>query len=46
MTLEDRIVHWLEDGETRAKALRWGWMISLGFLMFGYGVIMWELFFA
>lgn len=46
MTLEDRIVHWLEDGETRGKALKWGWRISVAFLIFGYGVILWELFLA
>lgn len=43
MALSDRIARWLEDGETRAKALRVGWWISLGVLVFGYGVIVFTL---
>lgn len=43
MALEDRIADWLEDGETRARALRVGWWISLTFLVFGYGVIIFTL---
>lgn len=45
MSWEERVAHWLQDGETRAMALRWGWWISLGVLALGYGVIAYTLFY-
>lgn len=44
MTLEDRIAEWLEDGESRAQAVRVCYWLSLAFLLFGYGVIVFTLF--
>lgn len=44
MSFEDRIAHWFEDGETRAALLKWGWLVSLLVLVFGYGVILYTLF--
>ncbi|MDX1611679.1 MAG: hypothetical protein R3185_04870 [Candidatus Thermoplasmatota archaeon] len=44
MSFEDRIVSLFEDGEARAAFLKWGWLASILFLSFGYGVILWTLF--
>lgn len=45
MAVEEKIAAWLEDPEARARGLRWGWWISLAFLVFGYGLIVYKLFF-
>lgn len=45
MSIEDRIATLLEDPEERAQAFRWAWLISLAFLLFGYGYIVYVLFF-
>lgn len=44
MGFADRIAGWFESGEARGKVLRWGWWISLLFLLFGYAVIFYTLF--
>lgn len=44
MSIEDKIIHLLEDGEARATALRWVWWLSVAFLIFGYGAIAYYLF--
>lgn len=45
MSIEDRILEVLEDPEKRVKAFRWAWLVSLGVLLFGYGYIVYVLFF-
>lgn len=44
MAWEDRVASFLEDPERRARAFRWAWWISVAFLLFGYGYIIWALF--
>lgn len=44
MALEDRIAAWLEDRESRAQTMRVFYWVSLAFLLFGYGVIVFTLF--
>ncbi len=38
----DRLERLLSDNETRAKLLVWFWLISLVFLLVGFGVIAWR----
>jgi len=45
MAIEDRIADFLEDPEARAQGLRWAWYLSLGFLLVGYGIILYKLFY-
>lgn len=45
MSMEDRLVDLLEDPERRARAFRYAWWISLGFVFFGYAYIAYVLFF-
>lgn len=45
MSIEDRIIDVMEDPERRARAIRWVWWISMAFVFFGYGFIIWVLFF-
>ncbi len=40
----DRLERLLSDNETRAKLLVWFWLISLVFLLVGFGVIAWRFF--
>ncbi|MEK6988184.1 MAG: hypothetical protein AABX97_08860 [Candidatus Thermoplasmatota archaeon] len=35
-----------EDPEQRARLLRWFWFISTGFMLFGFAVMAYLLFFA
>ena len=42
----DRAVAAFEDPERRARLVRWFWLISTGFTLFGFGVIGYLLFIA
>ena len=44
MSIEDRIAALFEDGEARAAFLKWGWLVSILVLAFGYMVILYTLF--
>jgi len=40
----ERLERLVEDNEVRAKLLIWFWLISLGVLLIGFGVIAWRAF--
>ena len=40
----DRVERLLSSNEARAKLLLWFWVLSLGVLLVGFGVIAWRFF--
>jgi hypothetical protein len=42
----ERLEAYTRDPERRARLIWWAWLISTGFMMLGFGVILFLLFFA